>query len=158
MDHDNFDSDKYEDKKYEWLDNVINDVLYTAFSYARYCKTMEEITGFSMKNGLSAPGLGWKLFNSMRDQNDEPIYTYNDKDMRQFVRQSMKGGRVCAFNQHYESELCGDILKILSRELEFEGNVYDTIEAYMKYKIDHLKITKEENESKFDDYRETNEE
>ena len=65
----------------------------TAFSYARYIKTMEETTGFSMKDCVSAPGLGWKYFNSMRDENDEPIYTYNDKFIRLFVRQSIKGGR-----------------------------------------------------------------
>ena len=58
---------------------------------------MQEITGFSMKDCLSLPGLGWKYFNSLRTEKDEPIYTYNDKYMRWFVRQSIKGGRVCAF-------------------------------------------------------------
>ena len=85
--------------KDEWLPFVENDVLCTAFSYARYCKAMEEITRLSMKDCLSAPGLGWKYFNSMRDENDEPIYTFKDKYMRWFVRQSIKGGRVCSFNQ-----------------------------------------------------------
>ena len=99
MDHDEVDYDNYKDKKDEWLPYVKNDVLCTAFSYDCYCKAMEEITGFSLKDCLSAPGLGWKYFNSMRDDNDEPIYTYNDKYMRWFVRQSIKGGRVCAFNQ-----------------------------------------------------------
>ena len=37
---------------------------------------MEEITGVSMKNCLSA--LRWKYSNSMRDENDEPKYTYKD--------------------------------------------------------------------------------
>ena len=86
-------------KKMNGLIFVEQDVLCTAFSYARYCKAMEEITGFSMKDCLSAPGLGWKHFNSMRDENDEPMYTYNDEYMRCFARQSFKGGRVCAFNQ-----------------------------------------------------------
>ena len=45
------------------------------------------------------------------------------------------------------------VIKILSRELNVGGNVYDSIETYMKYKNDHLKIIKEEYESKFDDYR-----
>ena len=48
-------------EKSEWLDYVKNDVLCTAFSYARYCKAMEDITGFSMKDCLSLPGLGWKI-------------------------------------------------------------------------------------------------
>ena len=59
---------------------------------------MEDVTEFSLKDFLSAPGLGWKKFNSMLDENDEPIYTYNDKYMRYFVRQSFQGGRVCSCN------------------------------------------------------------
>ena len=94
MNRDEVDGNNYKDKKDEWLDYVQNDVLCTAFSYARYCKAMEEITGFSMKDCLSAPGLGWKNFNIMRDENNEHTYTYKDKYMRWFVRQSVKGGRV----------------------------------------------------------------
>ena len=74
MDQDEVDYNIYKDKKDEWLSYVKNEVLCTAFSYAKVCKTIEEITGFSMKDCLSAPGQGWKYFNSMRDENDEPIY------------------------------------------------------------------------------------
>ena len=42
---------------------------------------MEEITGFSMKDYLSLPGLGWKSFNSLRSEEDELIFTYHDKYM-----------------------------------------------------------------------------
>ena len=84
MNHD--DVDNYKDKIDEWLPYVKNDVLSTAFSYARYIKAMEELTGFSMKDCLSVPGLGLKSFNSLRTEEDEPIYTYNDKYMRDFVR------------------------------------------------------------------------
>ena len=60
---------------------------------------MEEITGFSMKDCLSLPGLGLKYFNSLRREEDKPIYTYNDKHMRWSVGQAAYGGRVCAFDQ-----------------------------------------------------------
>ena len=89
---------------------------------------MDEITGFSMKDCLSLPGLGWNYFNSLRTEEDEPIYKYNDKNMRWFVRQSIKGGRVCVFNQYYKSSICDDILKILSKEIYVKGNVYDIFE------------------------------
>ena len=56
--HNEVDGDNYKDKKDEWLDYVKQDVLCTAFSYARYCKAMDEITSLSMKDCLSAPGLG----------------------------------------------------------------------------------------------------
>ena len=103
LNHDEIDENNWRDKKNEWLPYVKNDVLCTAYSYARYIKAMEEITGFSKKDCLSLPGLGWKNSNSLRPEEDEPIYTYNDKYMRWFVRQSIKGGRVCAFNQNYKS-------------------------------------------------------
>ena len=78
MDHDDVNGNNYKVKKDEWLPYVKNDVLCTAFCYARYSKAMEEITGFSMKDCLSLPALGWKYFNSLRTEEDEPIYTYND--------------------------------------------------------------------------------
>ena len=139
MDHDGMDEKNWEDKKDEWLPYVKNDVLCTAYSFARYIKAMEEITGFSMKDCLYLPGLGWKKFNSLRTEEDEPIYTYNDKNMRWFIRQSIKGGRVCAFNQFYNSKICDVILKIINEELAVKGTVYDTIETYMEYKNKHLK-------------------
>ena len=156
MNHDDIDGDNYKDKKDIWLPYVKNDVLCTAYSYARCIKAMEEITGFSMKDCLSLPGLGWKYFNSLRTEEDEPIYTYNDKYMRWFVRQSIKGGRVCAFNQYYKSKHCDDILKIINKELAVKGTVYNTIEAYMEYKNKHFKIFEKEYEDKFNDYRDEN--
>ena len=153
MDHDGIDEINWKDKKDEWLPYVKNDVLCTAYSYARYIKAVEEITGFSMKDCLSLHGLGWKYFNSLRTEEDEPIYTYNDKYMRWFDRQSIKGGRVCSFIQYYKSKHCDDILKIINRELAVKGAVYDTIEAYMEYKNEHFKIFEKEYEDQVDDYR-----
>ena len=81
-------------KKDEGLPYVKQDVLCTAFSYSRNIKMLQEITGLSMKDCLSLPGLGWEYFRSLRTEEDEPIYTYKDKYMRDFVRPSIKGGRV----------------------------------------------------------------
>ena len=137
MNHDEVYSDTWKDKKGECLDYVENDVLCTAFSYARYTKSMEKLTGFGMNDCLSLPGLGWKYFNCLRTEEDEPIYTYNDKYMRGLVRHSIKGGRVCVFNQYYISKICYDILKIISEELNVKGNICDIIEAYLEYKMEH---------------------
>ena len=101
MDHDEVDGNNYKDKKDEWLDYVKQDVLCTAFSYSRYSKAMQEITGFSKRDCLSAPGLVWKYFYSLKTEEYEPIYTYNDKYIRYFVRQSIFGRGVCSFNQYY---------------------------------------------------------
>ena len=131
MNHDDIDENIWREKKDEWLPYVKNDVLCTAYCYARICKSMEETTGFSMKDCLSVPDLGWKYFNSLRTEEDEPIYTYNDKHLRWFVRQSIKGGRVCAVNQYFKSKDCDDILKIISKELCVKGNIYNIFEEYL---------------------------
>ena len=141
----------------ESLPYVKNDVLCTAFSYARYIKALEEKTGFSMKDCLSLPGLGWKYFNSLGSGEDEPIYTYHDKYMRWFVPQSMKGGRVCAFNQYYKSKICDVIFKIISKVLNVKGNIYKKTEAYLKYKKKHSDIYEKEYKNQFNDYRDEDE-
>ena len=73
--------------------------------------------------------------------------------MRWFVRQSMKGGRVCAVNQYYKTNSCDDILKIISEELDVKRNIYDIKEAYQNYKNKHFKIFEKEYENHFNDYR-----
>ena len=104
MNHDVIDGDNYKDKKDIWLPHVKMHVLSTCCCYARYSKAMEEITGFSMKDCLSLTELRFKYFYSLRTDQDEPIYTFNDKCMRWFVRQTAYGGRVWAFNQYYKSK------------------------------------------------------
>ena len=150
------DGDNYKAKINEWLPYVKNDVLCTAFSYARYIKAMEEITGISMKDCFSLPGLGVKYFNSLRTEEDEPIYTYNDNNMRWFVPQAAYGGRVCGFKQYYKSKICDATLKIISQEMKVEGSVYDKIEAYMKYKNEHFQIFEKDYENQFSDYKNEN--
>ena len=79
-DHDEFYEDTWEIEKNEWLPYHKNDVLWTAFSYARYAKIIEEITGFGMKNKLTWPSSANNFFDSLRGE--KVIYTYNDKYMR----------------------------------------------------------------------------
>ena len=105
LEHDEIFEDTWEEKENEWLPYLKNDVLSTAFSYAKYSKGMEKLTGFGMKNCLTLPSLANKYFNSLRDESDEPIYTYNDEFMRHFFRKAIKGGRCSALNQNYKSNI-----------------------------------------------------
>ena len=157
MNHNDIDENNWKNRKDEWLPYVKNDVLCTSYCYARYNKCMEEITRFSMKDCLSLPGLGWNYFNSLRTEEDEPIYTYYDKYIRWFVRQSVKGGRVGAFNQYYKSNYFDVIKRILSKELGVKGNIYDIIEEYLRYKKKYYEKFEKEYKSQFNDYRDENE-
>ena len=62
--------------------------------------------------------------------------------MRWFVRQSIKGGRVCAFDKYYKPKICDDNLKIKPEELNVNGNIYDVIETFLNYKNKHFKTQK----------------
>ena len=69
---------EWEEKENEWLPYPKNDVLSTAFSYARYTMAMEEPTGSGKKNSTTSPSLAIKNFSSLRDENDEQFYTKSD--------------------------------------------------------------------------------
>ena len=133
LEHDEIYKDNWEEKENEWLPYVKDDVLSTAFCYARYTMGMEELTEFGMRNSLTLPGLANKYFNSLRDENDEPIYTYTDTFMRNLVRKAIKGGRCNAFNQRYKSEFSDEVFNIFSKELNVNGNICDLLEKYFKF-------------------------
>ena len=155
LEHDEIFEDNCEEKENDWLPYLKNDVLSTAFSYARYSKGMEELTGFGMKNSLTLPSLANKYFNSLRDESDEPIYTYNDEFMRHFLRKSIKGGRCSALNQYYKSNISQEVFNIISKELGINDNdnVCEIIDKYFEDTNKQRKIIKDEYDSKFKDYR-----
>ena len=122
---------------------------------------MEALTGFGMKNCLTLPSLANKYFNSLRDESDEPIYTYNDDFMRYFVRQSIKGGRCSALNQYYKSNISKEVFNIISKELniaDINDNVCEIIDKYFKYTNEQRKKIEDEYDSQFNDYRDNDEE
>ena len=81
-----------------------------------------------MKNSLTLPSLANKYFNSLRDENDEPIFIFTDPFMRKFVRKAFKSGRCNAFNQHYKSEFSDEVFNIISKEINVDGNECDILE------------------------------
>ena len=153
LEHDEIYEDTWEAKENEWLPYVKNDVLSTAFCYARYTMGMEELTGFGMKNSLTLPSLANKYFNSLREENDDPIYTYTDPFMRNFVRKAIKGGRCNAFNQHYKSEISDEVFNIISKELNVNGNICEILEKYFEFLNKYEKQYAKEFDSKYEDYR-----
>ena len=153
LEHDEIYEDTWEEKENEWLPYVKSDVISTAFCYARYTMGMEEKTGFDMKNSSTLPSLANKHFNSLRNENDEPIYTHTDPFMRKFVRKAIKGGRCNAFIQYYKSETSDEVFNIISKELNVNVNICGILEKYFeilnKYEIQYAKKF----DSKYDDYR-----
>ena len=132
LEHNEIYEDTWGEKENEWLPHVKNDVLSTAFCYARYSMGMEELTNFGVKNSLTLPSLANKYFHSLGDENDGPFYSYTDPFMRNFVRKAIKGGRCNAFNQHYKSEISDEVFNIIPKDINVNGNICDLLEKYFE--------------------------
>ena len=111
-----------------------------------------------MKNSLTLPSLANKYFNSLKDENDEPVCTYTDPFMRNFVRKAIKGGRCNAFNQRYKSEISDEVFNLISKELNVndDSNEYEVLEKYFEFLKELEKQYAEEFDSKYDEYRDIN--
>ena len=76
--------------------------------------------------------------------------------MRNFVRKAIKGGRCNAFNQHYKSENSDEVFNIISKELNFNGNICDILEKYFEFLNKYEKQYGKEFDSNYDEYRDIN--
>ena len=73
--------------------------------------------------------------------------------MRNFDRNSYKGGRCNAFNQHFKSENSNEKCNIISKELDINGNLCEILEKYFKFLDKSEKQYAKDFDSKHDDYR-----
>ena len=109
----------------------------------------------SVSKTLTEASLGWKCFGTYNE--DREFYTFNDKYVRNFIRKSIKGGRVGAFNRYFESKQCEEILNIIKKHLKINDNeISKILDEYLKYintKRDEFKLNFENNEK---DYRKIN--
>ena len=58
---------------------------------------MQEMSACGIKDCLTESSLGWKGFGTYNKGRE--FYTFNDKYVRDFIRKSIKSGRVVAFNR-----------------------------------------------------------
>ena len=84
---------------------------------------MDDLTGFGVKFSLNLPSFAKKVFNSLKDENDEPIYAYNDEFKLYFLRQGIKSGRCSALNQYYKSIASDEVFNIISKKLDMNGTI-----------------------------------
>ena len=72
--------------------------------------------------------------------------------MRNFVKQSIKGGRCNAFIQPYKSEFSDEVFNIILKEVNVNGNMCDLPEKYFKFLSKYEKKYANHFDSKYDDY------
>ena len=62
------------------------------------------------------PGSSWKCFGTYKKFRE--FYTFNDNYVREYIRKSIKRGRVPGLNKYFESNQCGEILNIFRKTTE----------------------------------------
>ena len=155
IDHSVFNKNNFVKLRHIWEPYLISDVLCLAFIYARHSMEMQKMTGFGIKDCLTEASLGWICFGTYNK--DREFYTFNDKYVRDFIRKSIKGGRVGAFNRYFESNQFDEIMSTIKKHLKINDNeISNTIDKYLRYintKRDEFKLEFENGEK---DYRKIN--
>ena len=85
-----------------------------------------------MKKSLTLPSPANRNFSSLRDENVEPIYTFNDEYMRYFVRQRIKDGRCETLKRYYISTISDEVFKSISKELDINGIICEILDKYFE--------------------------
>ena len=138
-----------------WEPYLKLDVLCLAYIYARHSMEMQKMSGFGIKDCLTEASLGWKCFGTYNK--DREFYTFNDKYVRDFIRKSIKGGRVGAFVRYFESKQCEQFLNTVKIHLKIKdneiSNIFDEYLKYINIKRDKFKLEFEKDEK---DYRKIN--
>ena len=73
--------------------------------------------------------------------------------MRNFVHNSIRGGRCVALNQNIKPTIPDEVSIIISKELNVSGNVCEILEKCFEYTNKHRKTIENEQDSQFKDYR-----
>ena len=113
IEHSIINKNKFVEVRHIWEPYLISDVVCLAYIYARHSVEMQKMTGFGIKDCLTEASLGWKCFGTYNK--DRKFYTFNDKYVRDFIRKSIKGGRVAALNRYFESNQCEEILNTIKK-------------------------------------------
>ena len=155
MDHSLINKNNFAELRHIWEPYLISDVLCLAFIYARHSMEMQKMTGFGIKDCLTEASLGWKCFGTYNKNRE--FYTFNNKYVRDFIRKSIKGGRVGAFNRYFESNQFDEIISTIKKHLKINNNeISNIIDKYLKHintKRDEFKLEFENGEK---DYRKIN--
>ena len=148
IDHSVIKKNNFVKLRHIWEPYLISDVLCLAYIYARHSMEMQKMSGFGIKDCLTEASLGWKCFGTYNK--DREFYTFNDKYVRDFIRKSIKGGRVGAFNRYFESNQFEEILNIIKKPLKINDNeISYIIDEYLKYintKLDKFRLQFENGE------------
>ena len=112
LSHDDITKDNFLNLKDQWEPYLIKDVLSLGCCVLKYNKQMVERVGENMQSNVSAPSLCFKGWYKDLEKQGISLYSHVDKFTREFIRRSVKGGRVSANIRKFESDKYNNIIKI----------------------------------------------
>ena len=110
----------FADLRHIWEPYLKLDVLCLAFIYARNSLEKQIVSEFGIKACLTEASLGWKCFGTSNKDSD--FCTFDDKYIRDFIRKTIKAGRIAPLHRYFESNQCDKTLNTIEIHLRINGN------------------------------------
>ena len=103
---------------------------------------IQNMSGFGIKDCLTEVSPGWNCFGTYNK--DGEFFTFNDNNVRHFIRKSIKGRIVAALNRYSESNQCEEILNPIKKHSKINyieiSNIIDEYLYYINVKRDEFKL------------------
>ena len=126
-----FNKRNFADLRHIWEPYLKLNVLRLTSIYARHSMEMKRMSRYGIKDCLTEASLGWKCFDTYNKSRE--FYTFNDKYVHDFIRKSIKCGRVAALNGYFESNQCEKFLNTIKKLLELIDNeISKIVDEYLK--------------------------
>ncbi|ESO93714.1 hypothetical protein LOTGIDRAFT_153170 [Lottia gigantea] len=146
--------DNWEELRHEWEPYAKRDTLCLGACLIKYNQVTKEVVNQNMSNNLTAPSLslkGWyylyhydkemveaEWYKTTRmvakhteKENVEKVYSHTNPFIRNFIRRSIKGGRVSANRKSFETNKMDEICIVLKEYTELESN--NIIDLFKEY-------------------------
>ncbi|ESO86290.1 hypothetical protein LOTGIDRAFT_167333 [Lottia gigantea] len=145
--------DNWEELRHEWEPNAKRDTLCLGACVIKYNQVTKEVVNQNMSNNLTAPSLslkGWyylyhydkemveeEWYETTRmvakhteKENVEKVYSHTNPFIRNFIRRSIKGGRVSANRKSFETNKMDEICNVLKEYIsQSENSEYPRAES-----------------------------
>ena len=138
FDHDLIKISNYRDYEILGKPYLIDDVLGLANVKAKHSNSIQKITGVSCKNKLTEAALGCSCLGRYLKEDNKIFYTPKNIYNRNFIKQTVHGGRVLACNEEFVSKSFTDVVDVLEKFYGKDLKIAVLFEKYFK----HIKTIK----------------
>ena len=93
---------------------------------------MQTKSGIGTKHCLTEAFLGWKCFGKYKKYRD--FYTFSGEYVWDFIRKSVKGGRVSDLIRYFDTNQCEEILNTYKKHLDrYDIKISTIVDEFLKF-------------------------